>query len=314
MKHKFSRAYDIFETPDSKYLIALYTSKINIFSADDMKIICEFKDIKHPAYIAFSPDSNVFAIKNTSGYIAVFSLESLSCISKNKLTGVEGRNIVFDQDGKNVVCCDWDGNIHIYNYFDNDFKICEIAKRESFGMINCIRKIDDCFYFFFDKGIVKWKFPFNKNKISKQIFEPESWFYRIVTAKYSNSNNEIATAKITDNRVLIYNNYTEKLEKQILLNNRVLDLDWSSDGKYILITCMHYDTITIPMVSYNNTTNYAVPKNIGNVIIMRIEDGHVMESFIVEHVRLAKFTNDMKHIFIGTYSECLSYELSELNF
>lgn len=311
MKIEISRAIDIYESPDGKQLIALYGSKINIFAKEGLVKLHEFKDIKNPAYVTFAPNRNIFVVKNTSGHIAVFSLETLECIAKNKLTENEGSAMVFDQSGRNVICCDWNGYIHVYNIDENKYSVEHIVDKSTYGMIRGIKKINNNYWFFFGKGIVKWEFPFSNTAINKEVLSRKDVFYESFMPKCNTKNGEIIIIKKYEERIIFYDINTIKCTKQISTNKTIAYMDWSTDRKYIVIVYNCFDTPYIPTYKYDVSKEITLDKHEGNVILFRANDGKIMADLNIEYPRIAKFSNDLKNIYIGTYKNILMFNTDE---
>lgn len=110
-------------SPDQK-IIAVAGGSVRLFSSLDGKQLGEnITVLKYPHYLAFSHDSRFLAIKNTSGHIAVFDTLGNCIVCKNKITNVEGCGIYFTPDDKYIVTGDWDGNILIFDWTENRYRI-----------------------------------------------------------------------------------------------------------------------------------------------------------------------------------------------
>lgn len=110
--------------PPNKKLIAVAGGSVRIFDSSNGQQLGErIKILQYPAYLAFSRDSRFLAIKNTSGHIAVFDTLDNCVVCKNKITNVEGCGIYFTPDDRYVVTGDWDGNILIFDWTENRYRI-----------------------------------------------------------------------------------------------------------------------------------------------------------------------------------------------
>ena len=73
------------------------------------KLVFSTRTVSNVAYKAVSPDKKLLACKNTSGEIAVISLESGTELFRNKMQKAEGYKITFTDDGRYVMDLDWGG-------------------------------------------------------------------------------------------------------------------------------------------------------------------------------------------------------------
>lgn len=67
------------------------------------KELAQFKDISHCGKAAFAPDGDIFAVKSTGAYFAVYSAEKAALIKKVKFSDVDGSQddgFCFSADGK----------------------------------------------------------------------------------------------------------------------------------------------------------------------------------------------------------------------
>lgn len=99
---KFGASYEVKISDDGKYL-AQIGSKTNIYQATTWKKIASFGQIKNPSHLAYSHNSTLLAVKNTSGRIGLFDLKNLEMIKSYNPTHTEGGNICFSPDDRYII-------------------------------------------------------------------------------------------------------------------------------------------------------------------------------------------------------------------
>jgi 6-phosphogluconolactonase (cycloisomerase 2 family) len=108
---QFSASYCIKKSPDGKYFATIGGSVV-LWDAGSGKKIISFSQIKNPDYLSFSHAGRMLAVKNTSGKIALFDLESMCHLFSLQPTKSEGCGLCFTPDDRYVVSADWEGTVY----------------------------------------------------------------------------------------------------------------------------------------------------------------------------------------------------------
>ncbi len=96
-------------TPDEKLLVTVSRNTAYVYNLEDGKLQQSVKSLSNLSETAVSGDKKLLAVKNTSGMIALISLESGEEIGRCAMERREGETIVFTHDDSGVLDFDWDG-------------------------------------------------------------------------------------------------------------------------------------------------------------------------------------------------------------
>ncbi len=121
---KIKGGHNIFVTEDEKMIATIGESKIvRFYDMETKKMIQEVKGLENTSYSAISPDRKKIAVKNTSGTIAIISMETGEMLSINRMGNCEGYQMQFTSDGKGILDHDWNGKIMLLDLETNTCRI-----------------------------------------------------------------------------------------------------------------------------------------------------------------------------------------------
>lgn len=84
---------------------------IYVYDLQSKKQILQCKTVSHVSRVAVSKDKKLIAVKNTSGTIALISMDSGEELGRNVMQRREGYDMTFIADDKYILDFDWDGRI-----------------------------------------------------------------------------------------------------------------------------------------------------------------------------------------------------------
>ena len=108
--------YDLFTTPDEK-LLTLCNSRnaVYVYDLETKKIVFRTKTVSNVAHAVVSDDKKFLAAKNTSGMLAIISMETGEEICRNPMEKCEGWQMTFTEDNSSVLDLDWRGRTMLLN-------------------------------------------------------------------------------------------------------------------------------------------------------------------------------------------------------
>lgn len=113
---KLKGGMDLYVTEDEKLLVNSNSRNgVYVYDTDTMKQVFQTKTVSYVAQKAVSPDKKLLAAKNTSGQMALISLETGEEICRCDMAGSEGYKFTFTPDSKAVLDFDWDGRTMLLN-------------------------------------------------------------------------------------------------------------------------------------------------------------------------------------------------------
>ena len=100
-------SWDLFISDDEK-LLAMSNGRngIYVYDLETLKPVLKTKTVSYVGYVAVSPDRKRVAAKNTSGLMALLSMETGEEICRNKMAESEGYLMTFTDDSKYVLDLD----------------------------------------------------------------------------------------------------------------------------------------------------------------------------------------------------------------
>ena len=100
-------SWDLFISDDEK-LLAMSNGRngIYVYDLETLKPVLKTKTVSYVGYVAVSPDRKRVAAKNTSGLLALLSMETGEEICRNKMAESEGYLMTFTDDSKYVLDLD----------------------------------------------------------------------------------------------------------------------------------------------------------------------------------------------------------------
>ena len=107
---KINGGMSLYVTEDEKLLVNSNTRNgVYVYDLDTMKAVLKTRTLSNIAQKAISPDKKYLAAKNTSGQMALISMDSGEEILRNDMAKCEGYQMTFASDGKTILDFDWDG-------------------------------------------------------------------------------------------------------------------------------------------------------------------------------------------------------------
>ncbi|MDE6405809.1 MAG: hypothetical protein K2M20_09210 [Lachnospiraceae bacterium] len=106
---KLKGGFTPYMTADEKLLVTVSKNTAYVYSLEDGKLQQSIKSLSNLSEAAVSGNKKLLAVKNTSGMIALLSMESGEEIGRCAMERKEGEKIVFTQDDCGVLDFDWDG-------------------------------------------------------------------------------------------------------------------------------------------------------------------------------------------------------------
>lgn len=121
---KIKGGYHLYVTDDESLLVTESgKNTVYIYDLESRKLKSQIKTVSNVSYTAVSPDKRLIACKNTSGLLAIASVETGEEIVQNALEHKEGYQMHFTPDGKSVLDFDWGGRTMLYDFGINKYEI-----------------------------------------------------------------------------------------------------------------------------------------------------------------------------------------------
>ncbi|MBK1812310.1 hypothetical protein JHL18_16930 [Clostridium sp. YIM B02505] len=112
---KIKGGYRIAVNEEKKLLFTFSRNTVYVTGMEDYKLLYKYKTISHISSVAINACADRFAVKNTSGKIAVYSFPEGELLGDSEMEHHEGCDIHFMEDGKNILDTDWTGKIMMLN-------------------------------------------------------------------------------------------------------------------------------------------------------------------------------------------------------
>lgn len=112
---KIKGGYKIAVNEEKKLLFTFSRNTVYVTDMGNYKLLYKYKTISHISSVAVNPGSDCFAVKNTSGKIAVFSFPEGELLGESEMEHHEGYDIHFMEDGKSILDTDWTGKVMMLN-------------------------------------------------------------------------------------------------------------------------------------------------------------------------------------------------------
>ncbi len=293
-KFKFSRSFEIKKSPDRKYFATIGSSLI-IWDANTGKKISTLSQIRDPDTMSFSGTGKLLAVKNTSGKIAIYEMESLTYLKSVQPTKEEGCEVYFTPDERYIVSADWNGNIYTVEIESGEISI---IKKDNI-MYNRMEYIAEEKQFIFHSKQkytrVVWEYPFDKNKAQIIAYGTE---YESVVWSHANQCFAVIDRK---NRLLIMNKELKKVIEKIDVRNKknkkvgVEKVAWSSDGKLI--------AVITDAIEYQEDAVHLVR-------VYEYKEFKLLAEYYIPYACYIEFTKDNKQFLMGGWEEgyCINVE------
>lgn len=305
---KFKKANYIQFSQNGDYIVRVSGNEIAVIDTKSLNELNVYKEIKQAGKIAFAfNNENLFASESAIKKLGVFNLNnelSAKIYSVTKSNDYQDYNIYFAPDDKKII-------YGIYNVNNNTISTLDLetSKVENIKVFEnaFVKKIQYCInsnqYLFsiFDREgrvvngerypityILKWKYPFELNEPTEirteLILEWDDISY--------NSNSKKYALYDWHNKILIVTDNTmgKEVARYILNDNRLgyfSNLNWSNDGKYIVMTFLN------------------------SVKIIRVMDANCIKEFKVSSGLYSEFSPDSKLLVIGTAKSGYLVDISE---
>lgn len=120
---KIKGGYEIVINEGKKFIFTFSRNTVYVTDMENYKLLHKYKTISHISSVAVNVCADRFAVKNTSGKIAVFSFPSGEFLGESEMEHKEGEKIYFMDDGKNILDTDWNGKIMILNTDTFEYKV-----------------------------------------------------------------------------------------------------------------------------------------------------------------------------------------------
>lgn len=173
---KIKGGFTLFITEDEKLLTTTSSrNTVYVYNLETKKLELQVKTISNVSDAVISPDKKLLAVKNTSGAIAIISMETGEELGKTIMEQCEGEPMTFAPDNKHVLDFDWDGRTMLLDTTTMSHYIMDgPASREK-------RKLPRTDYIQYDR-------------YSKQI-------YKFMADEYGNSKGRIFTSSADTERI-----------------------------------------------------------------------------------------------------------------
>lgn len=126
---KIKGGMSLYVTEDEKLLANSNTRNgVYVYDLDTMKPVFQTRTVSNVSQKAISPDKKFLAAKNTSGQMALISMESGEEILRNDMAEREGYQMTFAVDGRTILDFDWDGRTMSLTD-SNEFRILDGLKK-----------------------------------------------------------------------------------------------------------------------------------------------------------------------------------------
>ena len=305
IKYKFRHSTYYAEISPNKKYLAVVGKSIYIYNYETGKKEKVYQILKYPSEIAFSNDSSLLAIKNTSGHIAVINILTDEVVCKNKMHNVEGCELYFSPDDKYIITGDWKGNIMMLNIKDNScLGLNKLKRKDGTSKVDNIQKIEDDIYifqssFFNDYTKWIWKYPFKEKVLIKhdEGYNMECFCQANgLCARYSHMTN---CYTIIDQ----YNNIVSlllPLSKEEKFNGGWMFLkysSWSVDGEYFATVIKRYD----PEENVVNSIRFYETKT-----------WTIVKEYDMKYACFVRFTPDGENVILGSWLAGYCIDIKEL--
>lgn len=112
---KIKGGYRIAVNEEKKLLFTISRNTVYVTDMENYKLLYKYKTISHISSVAVNECADRFAVKDTSGKIAVFSFPEGESLGESEMEHKEGEEIYFMEDGKSILDTDWNGKIMMLN-------------------------------------------------------------------------------------------------------------------------------------------------------------------------------------------------------
>ncbi|MCR5318798.1 MAG: hypothetical protein K6E22_11280 [Treponema sp.] len=145
---KLAGGFEIFMAEDESLVALIFRNTVYVYDLASKERILAAKTVSNASCAIVSPDKKIIAAKNTSGTLALISMESGLELCRCPMENCEGEMPFFTLDSRHVIDLDWGGRVM---FFDAESKRHSILDNTR-PLIRC----DYIHYDFFSKRIYRF--------------------------------------------------------------------------------------------------------------------------------------------------------------
>lgn len=145
---KLAGGFEIFMAEDESLVALLSRNTVYVYNLASKKRILAAKTVSNASCAIVSPDKKYIAAKNTSGTLALISMESGLELCRCPMEMCEGEMPFFTLDSRHVIDLDWGGRVML---FDTESKVHTVLDNTR-PLVRC----DFIHYDFFSKRIYRF--------------------------------------------------------------------------------------------------------------------------------------------------------------
>ena len=145
---KLSGGFEIFMSEDESLVALISRNTVYVYDLASKERILAAKTVSNASCAIVSPDKKYIAAKNTSGTLALISMESGLELCRCPMEMCEGEMPFFTLDSRHVIDLDWGGRVML---FDTESKVHTVLDNTR-PLVRC----DFIHYDFFSKRIYRF--------------------------------------------------------------------------------------------------------------------------------------------------------------
>lgn len=145
---KLSGGFEIFMAEDESLVALISRNTVYVYDLASKERILAAKTVSNASCAIVSPDKKIIAAKNTSGTLALISMESGLELCRCPMEKCEGEMPFFTLDSRHVIDLDWGGRVML---FDTESKVHTVLDNTR-PLVRC----DFIHYDFFSKRIYRF--------------------------------------------------------------------------------------------------------------------------------------------------------------
>ena len=145
---KLSGGFEIFMAEDESLVALISRNTVYVYDLASKERILAAKTVSNASCAIVSPDKKYIAAKNTSGTLALISMESGLELCRDPMEKCEGEMPFFTLDSRHVIDLDWGGRVML---FDTESKVHTVLDNTR-PLVRC----DFIHYDFFSKRIYRF--------------------------------------------------------------------------------------------------------------------------------------------------------------
>ncbi len=132
--HKLIKAIGVTVSSDESLALLYYNSAV-LYNTKDFSELWNFKIPSYTTSAVISNNNSMIAIKNVTGNISIWDINSQSLLKNFHMKRIEGSNCLFTPDDRYMVDADKNGNVMLIDIVNLSFKV---IKTYEYCMINGI--------------------------------------------------------------------------------------------------------------------------------------------------------------------------------